>query len=224
MKTLISALATTGTRSEEPKRDQDACACPPHPGIVLDAYPVAELPAALRAFLDNEGYAHLRFVDWGGTRIDLDEVKKSVGELDYGKLKTCIQDRGSRFDEALLLVFFALNTDVLFTVPKGFFPRLTQSRFKLPEFVKAVESEAFGECSSVREIVLPKECQRLDAKAFVGCTSLKRVTLSNVALLPDQGTPFDGVAEGLTISLDLGVNFGVPVEWEQTTKYRTIWG
>ena len=225
MKFLMAKFATVASNNGERTQDQAACACPPQhagTGIALDAYSTGELPAAFLAFLESAEYAYLHFVTWGGTQIDLDAVRELADDtLDYTKLMTCIAERGDRIDEAILLIFFALSTDKFFTVPSGLIPRLHQRRFKLPEFVWAVESKAFGECSSVAEIVLPKECERLDPAAFVGCTRLERGTLSGVGLLPDEGgTPFHGAPKGFTISLSLGVDFGVPVKWEHKDKKR----
>ena len=112
--------------------------------------------------------------------------------------------------EWLPLAVASLNncTDKIIKVPN-----MAVNRYGKKVPVTAISSNAFKGNTTVTDIILGNNIDRIGAGAFAGCTALERITIpKKVSMIPL------GTFEGCTSLSDIYYE-GTPEEWDKIEKY-----
>ena len=112
--------------------------------------------------------------------------------------------------EWLPLAVVSLNnsTDTIIKVPD-----MAVNRYGKSVPVTAIAGNAFKGNTTVKDIILGSNIERIGAGAFAGCTALERITIpKKVSMIPL------GAFDGCTSLADIYYE-GTPEEWEKIEKY-----
>ena len=112
--------------------------------------------------------------------------------------------------ERLPLAVASLNncTDKIIKVPET-----VENRYGKSVPVTAIATNAFKGNTTVTDIILGSNIERIGAGTFAGCTSLERITIpKKVSMIPL------GTFEGCTSLSDIYYE-GTPEEWDKIEKY-----
>ena len=88
--------------------------------------------------------------------------------------------------------------------------------------VTEIKKEAFSDCASIYEIVIPDTVTLIDPSAFIGCTSLKMITVSdlNTAYKTVEGNLYSKDGKTLVKFCDASaVEFSVPDAVTEISPY-----
>ncbi len=125
---------------------------------------------------------------------------KSVDDYFYWKTFNCPVDKSSIVYIEIPSCFNRINLG-------QFFKNVEQ--IILPETIKQLDDNCFGECNKLTTITLPKSIETVGRKIFKNCSLLSRIIILN----PDlnlQEYPFEGCASILTIEY-----YGNKQQWNE---------
>jgi hypothetical protein len=69
---------------------------------------------------------------------------------------------------------------------------IDQAYYSIPEYIKAIESEAFRECFNLRRITIPNNVEYIGVGSFCDCIALNSVTFEGNEIKTFEGYTFDG--------------------------------